>query len=525
MNNSINKIKDENNTSLALRVKFIIPLVFFIVAMILLLTISLFYVQSNNQNQSVFEKRFTRTKSISGDFYKYNIESDAKAIQAIMTSLRVNKELAFVFSTGNRQRILNYVTPLYKELNHDYNITHFYFSGLDRVNIIRAHASTRYGDTINRITTINAEKNLNISYGVELGKLGTLTLRVVSPWYSPDGKHIGYFELGMEVDHIISRLKKILDFDIDLFIHKEYLKKEAWQDGMQVLNRNIDWTQFYSLVATKQIINPIFRSFINSKDEQHELFDGSIKPYKENGSTFWLLSVPITDVEGHNVANLLMLADTTFETNITQRTILSVGIIIFILASLLLSFFIKQINTVIARITRDEILLQNMANKDSLTNLYTRRVFDEHLKREVLNSKRYSSSFFILLIDADHFKSVNDNYGHHVGDIALKEISKILLSSCRETDIACRYGGEEFIILAKSNNIDEVKVFAERIRKTIETTPFNIGNKKLIYLTVSVGISSYNGNSSDCSGIVASADKALYQAKKSGRNCICIAEK
>lgn len=520
---SVNKFKDDNYESLALRVKLIIPLVFFMVIIILLLTISLLYVETNIQSKNIFEKRFTRTKSISGDFYRYNLESDAKAIQAIITSLRGNKELSSVFASGDRARILSYVSPLYQELNHDYSITHFYFSGLDRVNIIRAHMPNRYGDTINRITTLNAEKTLDISYGVELGKLGTLTLRVVTPWYNNEGKHIGYFELGMEIDHIINRLRQILDFDIDLFIHKQYLSEEVWEHGMNTLGRKINWQQFASLVATKQLVNPIFASFINSKDEHHELFQGSIQSYKKGKSTFWLLSVPITDVQGHNVASLLILADTTFETTAIKELIITIGAIIFILSAILLTVFIKQINKVIFRITRDEKLLKKLADKDSLTNLYTRRIFDKHLKQEFLNSKRYKIPFFIILIDIDHFKSVNDNYGHHAGDIALKAISKIILSSCRETDIACRYGGEEFVVLAKSKTINDVKIFAERIRETIEETSIDIGLAQPLLITISAGIAGYSDSAKDGVDIVSAADKALYQAKESGRNRVCLA--
>lgn len=520
------KIEDENlnYTPLTLRLKLIVPFVFFIVAIILLLTISLFYVQSNNKNYNIFEKRFTKTKSITGDFYKYNVESDAKAIKAIMTSLRANKELSSVLESVDRKKILNYVTSLYKELNQDYNITHFYFTNLNRINIIRAHAPNRYGDTINRITTMNAQKNLKVSYGVELGTLGTLTLRVVSPWYSNDGKHIGYFELGMEIDHIIDRLEKILDFEIDLFMHKKYLNEVSWKKGMKTLKRNIQWNQFYELVSTKQIVNPIFKHFIINKDNEHLSFDGAIQQYDENDSTYWLLSVPITDIEGRNVANLLMLADTTFETNVVEETILTVSIVIFILAGTLLFFFMRLINKIIYRINKDEKLLKTMARKDPLTNLYTRRVFDEHLKREILNSKRYNSKFFIILIDADHFKNVNDTYGHNAGDIVLKTISNLILSSCRETDTVCRFGGEEFVILVKSSNISEVKNCAERIRSTIEKNKFDIGRKEVLNITVSAGISSYNESTDNGLDIISSADKALYEAKHNGRNCVCISK-
>lgn len=522
-NNENTKDLNLNHTPITLRMKFIIPLVSFIVLVVFILMISLFYIESTNQSNLLFEKRFTRIKSISGDFYKYNIESDAKAIHAIMTSLRSNKELASVFSSGERKSIADYVTPLYQELNRDYNITHFYFTGLDRVNILRAHAPDRHGDTINRITTLNAQKQNAISHGVELGTLGTLTLRVVSPWYSAEGNKIGYLELGMEIDHIIDRLQNILGFDIDLFIHKKYLKEQEWKEGMGVLGRNIEWDRFASLVATKQIINPLFNSFIKQKDEQSIPFSGSIQPYDGKNSRFWLLSVPISDIQGRTVANLLMLANTTFESNVAQRTIVTVGIVIFVFAAALLLFFILQLNRLIQLITHDEDRLKIMASKDPLTSLYTRRVFDEQLKTAIRNSKLHNNSTYIILIDADHFKSVNDNYGHNAGDIVLKTIGKLIISLCRETDIACRFGGEEFVILVRSSDESEVRILAERIRGAIENTPFYIGSKKTLTVTVSAGISFYTDKRDNPLEIISAADDALYRAKKSGRNQICIA--
>lgn len=523
---NIKKPKDVNlnHTPLSLRIKFIIPLVSFIVIVIFLLMISLFYVESANQNNKVFEKRFTRTKSISGDFYKYNIESDAKAIYAILTSLRSNKELSYVLSSGDRDSILDYISPLYNELNDDYNITHFYFTGIDRVNIVRAHAPKRFGDTINRTTTINAQKSVAMSHGVELGSLGTLTLRVVSPWYSNSGEQIGYLELGMEIDHIIDRLQNILGFDIALFIHKEYLKEDTWKEGMKVLGRNIEWDQFKNLVATKQIINPFFDSFIKQKDEHNTPFSGAIQSFENKESTFWLLSVPVYDVQGHTVASLLMLANTTFESNVAQRTIVTVGIIIFILAGALLLFFIQQTNKVIHRMSHDENLLKAMASKDPLTNLYTRRIFNEHFKREVLNAKRYQTDVFIILIDVDHFKRVNDNYGHNAGDIVLKKVGELLLSLCRESDLACRFGGEEFVVLVKSGHFKEVKIMAERIRNTIENTPFDVGAEQVLSITISAGIACYTEKTENCLDIISAADEALYRAKNDGRNRIYIAD-
>jgi len=510
-------------TPVALRIKFIVPLVSFIVILVFILLVSLFYVESESQNYSIFHDRFSQTKSISGDFYKYNVESDASAIRAIMSGLKLNKELSSLFATGNKNAILEYAEPLYKELNHDYNITHFYFTGLDRVNILRVHAPNRYGDTINRITTIKAQQSQKVTYGVELGVLGTLTLRVVSPWYSNEGNLIGYLELGMEVDHIIDQLQKLLGYDIDLFIQKKYLREKNWKDGTHVLNRRIDWDQFDLLVATKQLTNPIFQSFIKEKELNKTHFNGAIQSYDINDSAYWLLSVPIDDVNGRNVANMLILADTTFEANVVRRTITTVGIIIFILVCILLIFFSKQLNKVNQHIKHDENLLKQMASHDPLTNLYTRRIFNDQLSTEIAYSKRYNTKISLIMLDIDHFKLVNDNYGHTAGDKVIRELSKRITSACRETDLACRFGGEEFVIISKNTSTNETENLAERLRRSVEATPFDIDEGKMITVTISIGIACYPEHAERDTDLITASDKALYTAKKEGRNCVRIA--
>ena len=124
-----------------------------------------------------------------------------KAIIALILSLALAQR--------DRDMLLKHATPLFKDIRRDYKITHFYFTGIDRVNLLRVHAPLRYGDTIDRITTLQAEHSGTVAYGVELGPLGTFTLRLVSPWYDPKtNKLIGYVELGMEIDQIIHKLEK-----------------------------------------------------------------------------------------------------------------------------------------------------------------------------------------------------------------------------------------------------------------------------------------------------------------------------
>ncbi len=160
--------------------------------------------------------------------------------------------------------------------------------------------------------------------------------------------------------------------------------------------------------------------------------------------------------------------------------------------------------------------------KDVLTGLYNRYAFKEILRQEIDRAQRYDRHLSLLMIDIDHFKSVNDLFGHVIGDQVLEEFSDILKSAFRKTDIITRFGGEEFAIILPETTIGHATMLAERIRKSIEEYNYShlVGKKKI---TVSIGISNYHtpGQKSDAT-LIHSADKALFAAKKEGRNKVCI---
>jgi diguanylate cyclase (GGDEF)-like protein len=130
----------------------------------------------------------------------------------------------------------------------------------------------------------------------------------------------------------------------------------------------------------------------------------------------------------------------------------------------------------------------------------------------------------LLFVDVDHFKSINDSYGHGIGDAVLRQIAEQLLSAIRPTDIVGRYGGEEFIIGLPRCSAENAAVIAERIRGDIAGRPFNAGDG-VVRLSVSIGISSLGTGSKNLTELIASADAAMYAAKRQGRNCVRTAEK
>lgn len=149
------------------------------------------------------------------------------------------------------------------------------------------------------------------------------------------------------------------------------------------------------------------------------------------------------------------------------------------------------------------------AYHDHLTKIYNRQKFDELLLKEIENKKRYKDHLSILLIDIDHFKKVNDNYGHHIGDLTLIALTKLISKDLRVNDIFARWGGEEFIILLPRTKIDAAYTKAKEIRKLIESYV----DKELPSITISIGITEVNDFDTPKS-CLQRADKALYLAKE-----------
>lgn len=156
---------------------------------------------------------------------------------------------------------------------------------------------------------------------------------------------------------------------------------------------------------------------------------------------------------------------------------------------------------------------------DDLTGLHNRKYFNERLIDEVDRAKRYGSSISLLLCDIDHFKNVNDTYGHPVGDDVLKWIGKIFRDKLRKTDTVARYGGEEFAIILLDTEKDKSFSIAEELRRTVAES-FLPGNEN-VKVTISIGTSSFGIDANTFEGLLNTADRALYRAKAQGRNTVC----
>jgi diguanylate cyclase (GGDEF)-like protein len=156
---------------------------------------------------------------------------------------------------------------------------------------------------------------------------------------------------------------------------------------------------------------------------------------------------------------------------------------------------------------------------DPLTGVYNRRAYGKRISEELQRYLRHKRPFSMLMLDVDHFKSVNDQYGHAVGDLCLKEIIKRIQPLLRQSDFLARFGGEEFVLLLPETVQSGAVEVAEKLRKCIEKTEF-LHRGKLVPITISIGATQVMSTDQQTDMLFNRVDKAMYRAKAAGRNCV-----
>ncbi len=159
-----------------------------------------------------------------------------------------------------------------------------------------------------------------------------------------------------------------------------------------------------------------------------------------------------------------------------------------------------------------------MAVTDQLTGLYNRRYFERHLNVLLGKAQEQERDLALMILDIDHFKAVNDSYGHDIGDAVLREFSARLRRNIRGVDLACRFGGEEFVVLMPDTDFSQADSVAERVRQSIAEKMFDVGAPRPLSVTVSVGVSLNESLADTPESLIKRADVALYRAKREGRN-------
>lgn len=182
---------------------------------------------------------------------------------------------------------------------------------------------------------------------------------------------------------------------------------------------------------------------------------------------------------------------------------------------------IRQNNAIILQSIELQRQYRDRAETDLLTGMRNRAWMEDIFPQQIELSGRIGQNVTLLMIDLDLFKEVNDRYGHPVGDQALRLASTIIKNNLRSTDLCSRYGGEEFAALLPATDIHHARIIAERLRVMISSTPLQIANGETVHISASIGVAQWRPET-PLAELLSSADQALFQAKTSGRNQVCV---
>jgi len=183
----------------------------------------------------------------------------------------------------------------------------------------------------------------------------------------------------------------------------------------------------------------------------------------------------------------------------------------------------EQLSLAISNVSLRDTL-RHQSTVDPLTGLYNRRFFDESLKRELVRAQRSQSPCSVVMIDLDHFKRVNDTYGHEGGDLVLKAASQAIQQRVRASDVVCRYGGEELVLMLPDCSEEEAEKCAEAIRSSLTAIVIQHAGQTISGISASFGVAQWPGHGNGERDLISAADRALYAAKKDGRNKVMVAE-
>lgn len=187
--------------------------------------------------------------------------------------------------------------------------------------------------------------------------------------------------------------------------------------------------------------------------------------------------------------------------------------LIFSIAAFTFAYVVKYLIK-----SRDFEQQYKLATTDGLTELYNHRYFQEQIRMQIEQSKRYNHNFSLIIIDIDFFKKFNDTFGHQSGDAVLRQVAQTLKKNVRATDIVCRYGGEEMSIILPNTGKDEAFSTAQKICERVASKKFKLAGDKETNVTISLGVSTFPYDGDSASSIIEAADKRLYNAKNNGRN-------
>lgn len=325
-----------------LRQQVLIPLL----AVLAVLTAVVVYTEQTVEHGKLYEQHLADLRRVEWLLDK-KCDDSARVYEILTRQLCRDTTLVRDFLAGDRGQLLADVEDRYQELNHKYGITHLYFHQPDKTCFLRVHQPPRFGDVIDRRTLAGAMRQGKPYYGVELGPLGTLTLRYVCPWRA-DGKLIGYLELGSEIETIIRAVKAETGLEMAVLLDKRFLNRADWEQGEQMLGRNPNWDSLVKAVVTDNTGGDFPKAFLEhvSMNCLYEKPCHDIARFEQDGKKYIGGCFGFVDAGGTCIGRTVVFSDISGPAAVIAQSSLFYGVMCLgagVLASIFFYFYIGQI--------------------------------------------------------------------------------------------------------------------------------------------------------------------------------------
>lgn len=277
---------------------------------------------------NVRERDLAERSAAVANLFAAKLGKDGNLMRAVGHAMMGNIAIEQAFRNGDRNELERHGRGLFEILKRDHHITHLYFDRPDRVNLYRFHSPADFGDQIARATMLQSHAHKSAFHGLELGSLGTLTLRTVMPWRLPE-RNLGFIEIGEEIEHLIEEIRETLAVDLLVLVNKRYLAQKQWRRGQMLMDRQGEWDRFASHVVQAQTSARLPAEL----DDRvlSRLMAGATAEVEDHGQSLHLALVPLHDAGGHHIGELVVLRDvtaleTTFKGYMAAVVLLCLGV-------------------------------------------------------------------------------------------------------------------------------------------------------------------------------------------------------
>ncbi len=474
------------------------------------------------QYKFVLKTLVDEEQKIASKVYKNTFKHIASHYESIANNILLNKEVINAFEKQDRDELFKLTEPIYKELiaeNPYLHIMHFHTK--ETKSFLRLHKPEKFADDLSDIRhMINSVNQFHTKQiGVEVGRYG-IYYRIALPVFNLNKEYLGAFEFGINIDYIFNLFNNDYGFETILLLHKDIFEM-IYENNKDLKYRSFS-DQFY-VVIPEHNLSRIYTSLIHHLStsvltSKYELIENDL-----NDDVVFKVT-ELTSVTGEDIGEIIFVKNLNYYTDrieLIQNISIVLGIFMILFSVYFLrklfKSFMETIHSYQSKIEIKNRSLSKLVNLDHLTKINNRKSMETIMENEIKRVSRYNKPMSIIMFDIDDFKSINDDYGHNVGDKVLKEIAKVVLSVIRDTDHFGRWGGEEFILLPTETSLEDATVLAEKIRKAILAHDL-IDSRRV---SCSIGVAQYQQDE-DLDILVHNADLAMYDAKNSGKNRVVV---